>query len=163
MDNQFNALTANLCTSLLEHFANIGHLSRAIDANIAALGSPQSISQHNGAAMHKDALSSVDSSKAVAVALLCVAICTMHETPRSIHTALLLAAVCILMSSMRNLQDRAVSNAVGYTESNSITLIDAMGQQLVLPLELCATRDVSMIIFDHERRVLTRNRSSIRH
>ena len=91
----------------------------------------------------------LDNSKAAAAALLCVAMCTMHDTPPAVQNALLLIVFGILMYGM--LRDQyAVAGVVNYTETNSVILHDALGRRLVLPLELCESDTVSAFISIYE-------------
>ncbi|VDC00283.1 unnamed protein product [Peniophora sp. CBMAI 1063] len=145
LTDHFDIMTARICTSLMHRFAitaaprtsepcSIRHSDAAV-----LVGDLQRTSQR----VYPDSRGgrhTLDTSKAVAVGLLCVAICTMCDTSHSIHTALLFAAVGILLRGIMR-DNRIIAPVVGYTHSNSMTLHDALGQRLVLPLELCATHD----------------------
>ncbi|KZV72421.1 hypothetical protein PENSPDRAFT_363417 [Peniophora sp. CONT] len=146
--DQFTTMTAQICTSLMEQFAGITsrhtELSRPAHYPPAAEGELQLTSRWDSPlfpGVLGNAPNGLDSSKAAAAALLCIAICTMHDTSRSLHSALLLAAFGILMCSMAR-DERATSPNVGYAQSNSITFRDAMGRRLVLPFELCETPEL---------------------
>ncbi|KZV74381.1 hypothetical protein PENSPDRAFT_204117 [Peniophora sp. CONT] len=80
-------------------------------------------------------------SRTVAVAVLCAAVCAMHGTNRTVPTALLLIAIYILSRSGMH-HARALPKEVSYTEMNALTLLDALGRRMVLPLELCETYDI---------------------
>ncbi|KZV62431.1 ankyrin [Peniophora sp. CONT] len=140
--SQFNAMTAQLCASLMEQFSAVAEreatLLHAVTRNTIAPGELQSPSCRDGS--FGNGLSNLDSSKAAAVALLCVVICA--ETTRAVRNALLLAAVCLLTTGGMIRQGPTVSRAMEYTPSNSITLHDAMGRRLLLPFELCQTREL---------------------
>ena len=83
-------------------------------------------------------------SKTAAIAVLCAAVCAMHGPyNRMVPTALLLLAICILSRSAERSQRTMVSD-VTYSANNSVTLLDALDRTFVLPIELCATRDVSI-------------------
>ncbi|KZV62432.1 ankyrin [Peniophora sp. CONT] len=144
ISSQINAMTAQICTSFLEQFASAAvrdaELSRTVHSNAAALGELLLASRRPMFELitSRDGL---DSSKAAVAALLCVVIFTTRNTSRPIDFALLLAAFTILMCSMAR-DARTMVSDVKYTQSNSITLNDAMGRRLVLPLELCETPEL---------------------
>ncbi|VDB92115.1 unnamed protein product [Peniophora sp. CBMAI 1063] len=141
---QFTATSAQICTLLLQQFEvaamRNAELTRTVHGHSAFLQGSQFSSRSSlaSAGSSSNAFHNLDSSKAAAAALLCFAICTMHDTSRSFHSALLLAAFGILMSGMAR-ETFTVSSDVRYGQSNSVLLDDAMGRQLVLPIELCAT------------------------
>ncbi|VDC01529.1 unnamed protein product [Peniophora sp. CBMAI 1063] len=120
--HHFNDSVARLCTSFLKEYAftTVSNTSRFPTEGTGSTDS-------------------VNGSMAAAAAVLCVAICTANDVPRAVHTALLLAAVCILG---RRGMTHSVPCAITYAQSNSITLHDAVGRRLVLPLELCETFDL---------------------
>ncbi|KZV62436.1 ankyrin [Peniophora sp. CONT] len=81
-------------------------------------------------------------SKTAAIAVLCAAVCAMHGPyDRTVPTALLLVAIYILSQSSGR-HERALVHDVAYTATNAITLLDAMGRRIILPLELCETREL---------------------
>ena len=83
-------------------------------------------------------------SKTAAIAVLCAAVCAMHGPyNRMVPTALLLLAIYILSCSAERRQ-RTIVGDVTYSADNSVTLLDALDRTLVLPIELCATREVSL-------------------
>ena len=83
-------------------------------------------------------------SKTAAIAVLYAAVCAMHGPyNRMIPTALLLIAIFILSRSAERSQRTMVSD-VTYSADNSVTLLDALDRTFVLPLELCATPEVSL-------------------
>ncbi|VDB87206.1 unnamed protein product [Peniophora sp. CBMAI 1063] len=145
---QFTATSAQICTLLLQQFevaaVRNAELSRTVHGHTASLQGLQ-LSSHRTLAYPGSSVGSIfhnlDSSKAAAAALLCLAICTMHDTSRAFHSALLLAAFGILMSNMKR-ETLTVASDVRYGQPNSVLLDDAMGRQLVLPIELCETREL---------------------
>ena len=82
----------------------------------------------------------IDGQSAMA-AVLCAAICLMGSHDQIAPKALLLIMVYILSRSSGR-HDRALLQDVAYSEVNSVTLLDALGRTLVLPIELCETREV---------------------
>ncbi|VDB87231.1 unnamed protein product [Peniophora sp. CBMAI 1063] len=120
IQGQFNAMSARMCMSLMRQFSSPAQSSSAVPGT---------------------SLDKIDSSKAAAAALLCVAMCTMHDAPQAVQHGLLLLVFAILMSGMVRDQYDVVP-VVQYTHSNSVLLDDAMGRQLVLPIELCATSEL---------------------
>ncbi|VDC01534.1 unnamed protein product [Peniophora sp. CBMAI 1063] len=141
LTQHFNVWTADVCSHLLEQFAVAGAHDVRVSPATSDNPSIQRTNQPESAQVTSEfgtTLEGMDSGKTVAVALLCVAICTVHDTPQAVHTALLLAAVCLLLHGMtRNSYSR--SRSVGYCPSNSMVLFDALGRRLILPLELCET------------------------
>ncbi|KZV62434.1 ankyrin [Peniophora sp. CONT] len=148
ISSQLNAMTAQICSSFLEQFAAAAvrdaELAHTMHGNAAALGELRLASRRpfpNLVGSRDTALNGLDSSKAAVAALLCVMLFTTRDTSRPTDFALLLAAFAILMCSMARDSLTMVSD-VKYTQSNSITLNDAMGRRLVLPLELCETPEL---------------------
>ena len=77
------------------------------------------------------------------VAVLCAAICAMGPYDQVAPKVLLLILICV-MSRSSGAHCRALVQDVAYSAANSITLLDALDRTFVLPIELCATRDVSI-------------------
>ena len=84
----------------------------------------------------------IDGQTAMA-AVLCATICLMGPHDQVAPKALLLIMVYILSRSSGR-HDRALLQDVAYSASNSVTLLDALGRTLVLPIELCKTREVGL-------------------
>ncbi|KZV62439.1 ankyrin [Peniophora sp. CONT] len=146
--SQFDSMTARICMLVMDQFAAVAMrdvvLSRAVHSNAGVLGELQVASRRVPSALlgpRGHALNGLDSSKAAAAALLCLAMFTSRATSSPTDFALLLVAFTILMCSVAR-DGRALSSDVKYAPSNSITLHDAMGRRLVLPVELCETREV---------------------
>ena len=97
---------------------------------------------------------SIDGQTAIA-AVLCAAICLMGPYDQVAPKALLLIMVYILSRSSGR-HDRALVQDVAYSAANSVTLLDALDRTFVLPIELCATRDVSSSWFLRNTYTLTR-------
>ncbi|VDB87230.1 unnamed protein product [Peniophora sp. CBMAI 1063] len=141
---QFTATSAQICTLLLQQFEIVAmrdaERSRTVNGHIESRRDRQLSAESTRASSGSsgDVFYGLDSSKAAAAALLCLAICTMHDTSRAFHSALLLAAFAIVMKGMAR-DSFTVSLDVRYGKSNSVLLDDAMGRQLVLPIELCET------------------------
>lgn len=144
--NQFDSMTARICVLVMEQFAAAAErdamLFRSVDSSASALSD---LRRHTPPCVPSsgDTLNGLDSSKAAAAALLCVVIFNSRATSQPSDFALLLLAFSILMCSMAR-SGRTMVSDVKYTRSNSVTLHDAMGRALVLPLELCETPDVSV-------------------
>ena len=77
---------------------------------------------------------------------MCVAICTMRDTPPTVHQAFLVFVFGVLIGGMV-WDQHAMTSVVEYTQANSVTLYDALGRRLVLPLELCDSDLVSTAIY----------------
>ncbi|KZV61775.1 hypothetical protein PENSPDRAFT_274540 [Peniophora sp. CONT] len=121
-------------------------LLRAIDGNTTLLHKLDAIMPSRGHTSAVEELSSsvpdgVDS-RTAAIGVLCGAVCAMHAPyDRMIPTALLLVAIYIL-SRAPGRHRRALVGNVAYSALNAVTLHDAMGRRLVLPLALCETREL---------------------
>ncbi|VDB99434.1 unnamed protein product [Peniophora sp. CBMAI 1063] len=141
---QFTATSAQICTLLLQQFEIVAMRdagrSRTVNGHIESRRGLQLSSQSTivPPGFFGNVFNDLDSGKAAAAALLCLAICTVHGTSRELHSLLLVAAFGVLMSNMKR-ETCTISSDVGYGQSNSVLLDDAMGRQLVLPIELCAT------------------------
>ncbi|KZV74386.1 hypothetical protein PENSPDRAFT_204182 [Peniophora sp. CONT] len=149
MSNQFETLAVRMGALASDHYRIAAErdaaLSRTVMArgNTEVAGSFQTAAQPDHALVHElfsNAPEGIDA-KIAAVAVLCVAVCTVHDTHHVVHTAMLLAAICLLLRSAVR-QGRGPVQAIAYTALNSITLNDALGRRLTLPLELCGTYDV---------------------
>jgi hypothetical protein len=80
--------------------------------------------------------------KTAAVIILFLAICSADVMHRSFHTALLLAALCVLLR-FSSRQSNSLAPPVGWSELNCVVLIDALDRRLLLPLDLCASYEVT--------------------
>ncbi|VDB87460.1 unnamed protein product [Peniophora sp. CBMAI 1063] len=115
------------------HFRAIGNITSMLgELKVASRGDRAFVEE-----LFTSAPDSVDR-KTVAVAVLCVAIGTVHVADRGTQTALLLAVICILLCPARQRRVTLVHD-IAYTEANAVTLFDALGRRLVLPIELCTT------------------------
>ena len=86
----------------------------------------------------------IDGQTAV-VAVLCAAICAMGPYDQVAPKVILLILIYI-MSRSSGIHCRSLVQDVAYSAANSVTLLDALDRSFVLPIELCATRDVSFYV-----------------
>ena len=125
--------------------AQNGTISRAIDCNTAMTNDLRKTVRRDDALVRElfDSLpDNVDGQTAV-VAVLCAAICVMGPYDQVAPKALLLILIYILSRSSTR-HDRALVQDVTYAVANSVKLLDALDRTFVLPIELCATREVCL-------------------
>lgn len=150
---QFRTTLINQFDVLVSHNARLSHI---LDRNTNVLSQLQHRAQRTESLIQSlsDSVPDGVDGRVAVVGVLCAAICTMHGESRAVPTAFLLVALCLMLLSPRQ-RLCASGSDVAYSASNAVTLLDALGRQIILPFELCEDYWVSHPLWGDRVRVST--------